>query len=458
MRTIETQSQTTETSEICPECGAEMPVNPGYITWCDKCNWNVSAQQPRTSDGILDSVYMALGKRLGQGMLKELMGSGSLKPRVTAGKVLAYGVATVVHLITLLSYAAGLFLVIAGWPAVAMLVPGMLLLWIAWTITPRAGNLSPDDLTLNTARFPALYDVATNVARSVGLPDASTILIQPDFNAFFGQIGWRRRKVLGLGLPLVSILNPQEFVALLAHEYAHGVNGDPTRGWFIGTAIGSLVGWYTVLHKPNIRIHHLFFIVLVPFSIMVILLIMGLTGLWISEFLVIFGHSLPILLTLFAILALARSLITVLLHLLWRDMQRAEYLADAMAIQICGSGAMLSLLEKLHLYASFHSILRRTTLYERDRNVFDELRQALNRVPERELQRIRRVEKLLSSRLDMTHPPTAYRVDLIAGSGAVEPMVTLALSDFDRIRQELASLEPTIQAEIIDMYNDSLYA
>ena len=41
-----------------------------------------------------------------------------------------------------------------------------------------------------------------------------------------------------LGLPLVSVLEPQERVALIAHEIAHDVNGDPARGTQVAVRSG----------------------------------------------------------------------------------------------------------------------------------------------------------------------------------------------------------------------------
>ena len=50
--------------------------------------------------------------------------------------------------------------------------------------------------------------------------------------------------MLRLGVPLLTILDGQEVVALVGHELAHQVNGDATRGLVVGTALETLRRWY----------------------------------------------------------------------------------------------------------------------------------------------------------------------------------------------------------------------
>ena len=52
------------------------------------------------------------------------------------------------------------------------------------------------------------------------------IAFTAEFNASFTTVGWRGTPVFRLGVPLLTILDDQEIVALLAHEMAHEVNGD----------------------------------------------------------------------------------------------------------------------------------------------------------------------------------------------------------------------------------------
>jgi Zn-dependent protease with chaperone function len=97
-----------------------------------------------------------------------------------------------------------------------------------------------------------LYGIADEVARSVGAPAVDEIRVGDTFNASFSLVGWRRKRVMCLGLPLFSILTPQERVALIGHELGHCVNGDITRTLVVDTAINTLVDWYGILHPGSI--------------------------------------------------------------------------------------------------------------------------------------------------------------------------------------------------------------
>ncbi|RPI74688.1 MAG: hypothetical protein EHM45_17760 [Desulfobacteraceae bacterium] len=61
------------------------------------------------------------------------------------------------------------------------------------------------------------------------------MVINEEFNAGFTQAGWKRRKIYYIGLPLWSVLDNHEKIALMAHEVAHKVNGDAARGFLVQT-------------------------------------------------------------------------------------------------------------------------------------------------------------------------------------------------------------------------------
>jgi Zn-dependent protease with chaperone function len=144
--------------------------------------------------------------------------------------------------------------------------------------------------------------------------------------------------------------------------------------------------------------------------------------------------------------------------LLWRESQRAEYLADNLAASVSGTEAMLSMLEKLHFRRTFLVVLRRVTLRKDEGcEFFEELRQSVAGVPERELERIRRVEKLDNSRLDLTHPPTVNRIELLRSHYVAAPKVRFSSSDCERLDSELLSLKGDLQNKLFDMYRASLY-
>jgi Zn-dependent protease with chaperone function len=232
---------------------------------------------------------------------------------------------------------------------------------------------------------------------------------------------------------LWAVLDDSEKLALLAHELAHLVNGDPSRGALIGGALDVLGRWYGML-RPAVSSKEqpgLPRLAMVPVNVVLSVLS-----------LVVWLHA----------LALAA--------LLWRDQQRAEYYADALAAKICGPEAVLSLLEKLHFTRTFQSSFCAWHLNSalHQESYFAYLRSRIAQTPVRELERIRQVELLENSRLDTRHPPTAYRIHALQ---ALRISHSLPLSinnmDWEAVESELAQVYQIIQSELSKNYELGLY-
>ena len=127
-----------------------------------------------------------------------------------------------------------------------------------------------------------------------------------------------------MGMPLYAALSPQERVALLAHELAHGVNGDPNRGFFVGTALYSLAMWHDTIRGDEI---------------------------------IVGSISGTITNTILRILSgVPWALYTLMAHLVWRDSPAAEYLADYLAAQTGGTNAEVSQLHKIRYAERYYEI------------------------------------------------------------------------------------------------------
>jgi len=208
------------------------------------------------------------------------------------------------------------------------------------------------------------------------------------------------------------------------------VNGDPARGLFAGSAVGSLAAWYGFLRPSEIWPvgRGLMVFAVVPAN----LVMLALSGLpWLGMYL--------------------------LSHLLWRDSQRAEYLADALAASACGCDAMLSMLDKLHWERVFAFVAERAAASRSSIDLFAELRRQVAEMPGRETERIRRVEQMELSRLDVTHPPTALRIALLKRQAVAEPQVRLSVENRERIDAELAAVETEIAGRIVALQRARLY-
>jgi len=332
-----------------------------------------------------------------------------------------------IHALTLLALIGGIALVISGAASCLNLFGGLALIGLAWTLRPRPLAL-PDEVQITPRQeAPRLYAFVDQIAATLKTKSIDGLIVDADFNAGLSLVGWQRNRILFVGLPLFHIAEPSERVALIAHELAHSVNGDPMRGLVVGSALNTLVHWLNLL-RPDPMMSRRY----------------GLPGL--------FANAVVSALS-FLVWLLADGLT----HILFRDAQRAEYLADQLAAQISGTSAMLALLKKMHLRDAFQASWRRAALSQIPLNFFDEFCERIRRLPARELERLRRAEKLAGSRLDMTHPPTVFRLETLKNHLITTPQLILDAVDSAAFDQELAKFQPKIDRELKRRYEASLY-
>jgi Zn-dependent protease with chaperone function len=408
-------------SRPCPTCSADVPADSRFVEWCAACGWNVRPHQPEIK-GVLAKIYAALGRRSSQHMLARMQGLASLQPRLSLSLVAAWLVSALVHLLSLGCLAAGLYLLIAHWPNIFAIIFGALLLLIAWALRPRQNRLDDDETVLSRAEYPQLYALSDSVAAAIKAPPLDGIVINETFNAWFGRFGWRRRRVMALGLPLWVILTAEERVSLVGHELGHSVNGDASRSFFVYSAVRSLTTWSQILRPAAIwdRADGWIGFLAIPLN----LILLGVARLaWLSAY----G----------------------LMHLLWRNKQRSEYLADYLAAQAGGTAAALSVLHKMHLGPSCHVLMQRIALGNPQADMFGALRDHIHTIPERELERLRRVELLVASRLDTTHPPTPHLIQFLQAHPVASARVSLSAEQNAAIDAELSRLQAGIQKKII---------
>lgn len=422
------------TSQSCPRCGTQVPVHSGYVTWCHSCGWNVAAPSAAyTPPGRIGRLYERVGRRLGDRLAGELLTDESLQPRLTLSKGLAYSIAVGVYAVAIAFAVAGLALLVLGFPNPVAIGVGVVLVAIAVLMRPRFGK-APDEGLISREEAPRLHELADEIASALETEPVDLVQIAPAFNAQWGVYGLRRTRVLGVGLALLAVLEPQERVALIAHELAHAKNGDSTRGFFMGSALGSLEELYVLL-APNEFLYEVENPDLGPIERI---------ANWILWLI-----SRPLL-----------GLLLLQLHLLLRDSQRAEYLADALAARVAGGEATIALQEKLLLASTVDAAVQHAARpgENGETDLFEELVTATISIPERERERRRRVARLEQARLSDTHPPTAKRIALIEGRPPASLLVALDEGRSAAIDAELAGRRRAAQRELIDEYRDSLYA
>ncbi len=368
-------------------------------------------------------------------MERELTVADQLEPHLTPSKAFAYAIAAGVHLLTVVLVVGGIVLIALFPTKVFAIVAAVLAISLAILVRPRFGE-APKDNLVPRPEAPTLFRLVDRVAETTGTKSADVLVVDEEYNASWGVFGLRRRRVLHLGLPLLSALEPQERVGLIAHEVAHAKNGDASRGLFVGSACRGLAQWYFVLapHRARSPYH---------------------TG--------VANHRLAEHVANAMLWVLSRPpllLFRLEVHLLLHDSRRSEYLADAIAAREAGTAAIVGVHEKLLLRGSFQQIVRQfahpATRPEND-DLFAAVRPALAAVPERERERRHRVALLEASSLGSTHPPTGQRIRLLEQRPIRSAQVVLSNADSDAIDGELAGLRPAFQRRLIENHRSSLY-
>ncbi|MGE3800871.1 MAG: M48 family metallopeptidase [Candidatus Kapaibacterium sp.] len=341
-------------------------------------------------------------------------------------RIVAYILAGAVHSTTLVFGALGIFFIVHFWPNFIFLFFGILSLAIAWVTFPRMEK-KPNNV-LDREKYKTLYGIVERIAAELGLKSVDGIVVNHEFNASFYRVGWIGKNYFDVGLPLFSILDVSEKVAILGHEVAHGVNKDSQRSVFVGTALMSLERWYELLMPESLFSSE-----------------SGLSGVF----------MLPINLLMMGIAKIVQSLYTLLIMILFRDKQRAEYLADLLSTRVSGSSAMIAALEKLYAGNVFELAMQRVTL-DKKKDFVEELRKLVHEMPSREVERLRRVARLEGNRIDATHPPTPLRIAFIEYHPAA-PAVRIDRTEEEALEAEFNSLVPKIQTKLIDEYREYLY-
>lgn len=376
------------------------------------------------SKTLFSQLYARIGKRNSEKLLAEFQNKEHLSPKISLSLVLAFTIATLTHLMTIMMFILGTLIILFGNFSVPSIVLGACLLLTGWFLFPKMEKF-PKKVALRED-FPTLFQTVFAISEKLQTQPVDAIILDRNFNASFGTAGWKRKKVLTLGLPLISILSPQEFVALLGHELAHDINGDPMRGRYIGTAIDSLSRWHA-LFMPS-RMGYIRRGCVAAFTN------------YIANTLMAIFSVVPWLMAYF------------LSHLLWRASQRAEYLADYLSSEVGGKQATLSLLRKLYFHPTFVNVVKKSTLLEKPRPFFEFFKDEVANMPEENYARLVAMAQKEVEEFGTMHPPLPYRVKVMEGRSDTSPGFILSSAQYEAILQETEKLHGKIQKELTEQY------
>ncbi|MFC5922410.1 M48 family metallopeptidase [Micromonospora vulcania] len=401
----------------CPECGATTASIRDAEPWCPGCEWNLDAYDParrRREFGwswvdrwTYRLAFRETGRQFARLVGRPVDGSG------------AGAAAVLVTVASLLLLAAVLALAVTGvWLIVAFpfpnlaILPGIAMVGLAIALRPRFGRLDPDLEVLSRDRAPELFALIDEVAVAIGAPAPDVVGVDGDgdINAYAGAVGLRRRKVLGLGLPLWGSLTAGERVALLGHELGHFVNGDPRRGLLTQPAF-TMLGSAADLFRPVSTVVGGGLVEMIGDAL-------GRAFQWVASRLLFVAHLL---------------LVSVAL----RDGQRAEYLADELSARVAGTKAATDLLDALLDSDSMELVVRRESRAghgpDRWRSALSQSRSAsADRLPLLRQLSVRDATSLFAS-----HPPAGLRDRMLTGRGWLDPTVVLTPARMERIDDEL---------------------
>jgi Zn-dependent protease with chaperone function len=353
----------------------------------------------------------------------------TLEPRWTASKVAATFVAAAVHLLTVALLLGGAALVMTGLGNPFAMLAGAIMMWSAWFMRPRLGS-EPDEDVVTRDQAPELHALVDQIAAALGTRTADVLVVDDRFNASWSVFGLRRHRVLGLGLPLVNVLDGHERIALIAHELAHERNGDARRGAVVGSSIVALGELYALI-APGPRLEDT-----------------GMGSLGLVAAGVLWLVSRPV-----------AGLLALQSHLLWLDSRRAEFLADARAAHVAGTEAVVALHEKLLLEPAIDAVVRRLVNHGNDAgiDVFAEARRAMTDVPAHERERRRRVARHEQAQLDATHPPVGQRIAVLEQRPHEPGELALGHERETQIETELRACRETLGRRIVEQHRSSLY-
>jgi Zn-dependent protease with chaperone function len=390
----------------CPSCGADLTENHGYVVWCEACEWNVDPR-PAEPKSKREQRRQERVARRGDALFAELSSKPDLTANLSTRAVVIFA-AALVHALTLTLIVVGAWLALQSWPEVGVSIIGALLFLLGLTVLPRLGRVPRDAVVLVREDGPAIFGLVDRVSSPIGARPPDVIVVDNSFNASYGKVGLRRRRVLTIGKPLWFCLTPVGKAALLGHEVGHDVNGDIRRGMFVRGATASLRMWGFLL-RPQLqrarRVHGGSF---QGFAVLAELL----TNLLLAP-----------------ISALVMACSKTMSRLGDRIGVVAEYRADALSAKVASTSAAVAALEVLQ-YAPSIAIAIQHARARGDRRPAEEIaRERLESLPLGERTRLRRAAARKRLQVDSTHPPTHQRIELLRTRPAQPGLVHLTEVD-----------------------------
>ena len=132
-----------------------------------------------------------------------------------------------------------------------IVIAGILL----WSVLPRTDKFNPPGLRLPRSSQPHLFAKIDEIALMLDEPLPHEVYLIGEVGARVadrgGFVGFGGRRVMGVGLPLLSILNVSQFRGVTAHEFAHYYAGDTRLGPWIYKTRTAIVRSFQNIEPPG---------------------------------------------------------------------------------------------------------------------------------------------------------------------------------------------------------------
>jgi Zn-dependent protease with chaperone function len=116
---------------------------------------------------------------------------------------------------------------------------------MVWSLIPRRDKFEAPGMVLERSAHPRLFAELENIAHALDEPLPREVYLIGAPNAFVadrgGIMGFGSQRIMGLGLPLLSLLTVSQFRAVLAHEFGHYYGGDTSLGPWVYKTKTSIV-------------------------------------------------------------------------------------------------------------------------------------------------------------------------------------------------------------------------
>ncbi|MET0496219.1 MAG: M48 family metalloprotease [Actinoplanes sp.] len=312
--------------------------------------------------------------------------------------------------------AVGVWLIARG-AGLPFILLGALLIGAAWLLRPRLGRLKNalrGVHIISPEQAPAIHALVERIAGETGAPVPDVVAFDYSWNAYAAVVGFRRTKVLVLGVRLLLALEPQHLVALIGHELGHFHHEDGHRRLLTQPALTAFGRLSAALRPP-------------PGNAVD----RGMTGMYALVFIAwqLVGGTVSLL--LFAV--------HLALHILDSPIRRrTELRADAMAVRAGGSTAALGLVDLFPLLPELSGYVREHV--PEDRRPDEHWRRMLTVARDREMASapLRRQLSIRSgASLFTSHPTPGRRHQWISGLPQTAAAVVVGADEAARIEREL---------------------